>query len=188
MQTRPSSPHRLGGLLATLAALITPLAAVTVAPAAPASAAGCYGLSCHGHDPYLYGCTISSQKFSYYYSGRTLMATVTNDYSYVCDANWAQAQLSSYAVSLGWNFLVEAEGYDTESPPFYETMCYDGPGSLSNTGERFEACPNQNNPPMQDSWTNPTWTDMVDGHLLTHAIMNVWDAHGNLIVQLAANQ
>lgn len=187
MRIAHSPRRRLGGLLATLAVLITPLAAVTAAPAAPASAAGCYGLSCHGHDPYLYGCTISSQKFAYYYSGRTLMATVTNDYSYVCDANWAQMQLSSYAVSLGWNFQVMIEGYDTANPPFYETMCYAGQGSLSNTGRNFEACPNQN-APYNDSWTNPTWTDMMDGHLLTHADVNLWDANGNLIAQLAANQ
>lgn len=188
MRITLSPRRRLGALVATLAVLITPLAAVTVAQAAPASAASCYGLNCHGHDPYLYGCTISSQKFDYYYSGRTLMATVTNDYSYACDANWAQMQLSSDAVSLGWNFMVEIEGYDTENPPFYETMCYDGPGSLSNTGERFEACPIQNNAPFKDSWTKPTWTDMMDGHLLTHADVNLYDAYGNLIVQLAANQ
>lgn len=75
---------------ALVAALLAVGGLVFVAPATPASAAGCYGYSCHGHDPSLYGCTISSQKFGYYYSGRTLMATLTNEYSYNCNANWAQ--------------------------------------------------------------------------------------------------
>jgi hypothetical protein len=134
----------------------------------------------------VYGCTVSSQKFAYFYSGRTLMATLTNKYSIACHANWAQAQMSQYAVNLGWNFQVQIWTWDSQNPSQYEVMCYDGPGSYNNTGWQDENC--THNPPYKDSWTNPTWTDMVDGADNTNATMTIYDEYGNWMGTISANQ
>ena len=169
-----------------IAALMTVGGLAIVAPALPASASPtCYGYSCHGHDPNVYGCTVSSETFAYYYSGRTLMATLTNKYSIKCDANWVQGQLSADAVSLGWNFAIAIT--TTDSKGTGEVMCWGGPGSYNNTGQLGEPCVNLG-PVYNDSSTNPAWTDMVDGTNYTKGGMALEDANGNDITYLHANQ
>lgn len=184
MQTTLNPRRRLGGLLATIAVLVTPLAAVTVASATPANAAGCYSTGCHGYDPNVKSCTVSSQKSLNFYSGRTVMATLTNKFSIACDSNWAQAQLTQYAVNLGWNFRVYIDTTDSNGQG--EAMCYDGLGSYSNTGWLVENC--FHNPAFQDNWTNATWTDMVDGTHITYSYLELYDAHGNYQGSINVNQ
>jgi hypothetical protein len=164
---------------ALVAALLAAGGLMIAAPAAPASASlTCKGLSCHGHDPNVYGCVVSSQKFAYYYSGSTFMATLTNKYSIKCNANWSQAQLSPYAKSLGWNYLVGIS--TTDSAGGFESMCWNNePGSPNNTGNPVEGCPLGNGPPFPDNISVPAWTDMVDGTNVTISVMEIYDAYGN---------
>jgi len=180
-QLRRAFPARV-----LVAALIAAGGLVIVAPAMSASASPtCHGYTCHGHDPVVYGCAVSSQKFAYYYSGRTLMATLTNEYSYQCNANWVQGQLSKYAVALGWNFAITLTTSDSKG--YLESMCWSGPASDNNTGNLEEFCDPQV-PPFADSSTNPAWTDMVDGTNYTYGGMQIDDAYGNKITIIAANQ
>jgi hypothetical protein len=157
------------------------------APTAPASASPtCKGLSCHGHDPNVYGCVVSSQKSAYYYHGPVLMATLTNKYSIKCNANWSQAQLSPYAASLGWNFQVVA--WTTDSANGDEWMCWDGPNSPNNTGSPQENCPTGYGPPFPDNMSAPAWTDMVDGTHVTYSGMNIYDYYGNPAASIQVSQ
>lgn len=155
-----------------------------VAQAAPANASPtCYGINCAGHDPNVYSCTVSSQVSKSYYSHQTPVVTLTNKYSIKCNANWSQAQLSQYAVNLGWNFMVVTFTNDGTN----EFMCWNGPGSPNNTGRSVEDCP-PGLPPFNDSFTSPAWTDMVYGAHITSSELDVYDAHGNPITTLQLTQ
>jgi hypothetical protein len=146
----------------------------------------CHGISCHGHDPYLYGCTASSHKSAYFYLTGTWVATVTNYYSIKCNANWTQAWLSSNAVYGGWNFGITLTTYDSQSPPQLESMCWSGPNSPNNTGGISEPCIPQV-PPYYNG-TGPAWTDMVDGTNLTFSGMSVDDAFGDVMDRFGVDQ
>lgn len=147
--------------------------------ATPANAAACTFSGCAGHDPYVYGCSATSEVKAYYYTPSphpALMVTLINYYSYSCKANWSWAQLSPYAVSLGWNFKEEINTYDGGN----QLMCYPGE---NNTGSWFECG-------VQGTYggSSPAWTDMVSGRHIAYADVELYDAYGNNIVEFFANQ
>ncbi len=87
--------RRLRRLLAPLGVLITVISiagtAFVATPASPASAAACYGRSCMGQDPIALNCTAASSVTNTFTSG-TKVATIVNEYSSVCNANWVFAK------------------------------------------------------------------------------------------------
>ena len=74
------------GLLAAAAAIV---AAVLLAPATPAYAAGCFGDGCTGLDPNLMGCGADA----FTAKSRTLDGMLLElRHSYACGASWARIQ------------------------------------------------------------------------------------------------
>jgi hypothetical protein len=104
MRTTLNPRQRTGRLLAALAMLITPLAAVTVLTAGPASAATCSGSHCNYTDPQNTGCWDSSayivkQETTVY--GSTLRLWYSGD----CKTNWAQIYSPSTVTTYLWTEL-----------------------------------------------------------------------------------
>jgi hypothetical protein len=156
------------------------LGAVGLASAPKASAAPCYGLSCAGYDPSTTGC---NQYYSTSKQAGGTWATVVNWYSTGCNANWAQAWLSSAAIARGYTMRVEITTMDSNKPSQHELMCY--PSNLSNSGQKTEYCP----PGDFYSGTGPAYTDMVDGTNVTTATVYVFDALGvGMIAQYSIPQ
>jgi hypothetical protein len=167
-------------LPSTLAALVLTLGAAVVM-AAPASAAGCSGVTCIGHDPDVEGCASSSITSAAAYSGSTKLANLWNKFSAACDANWSSAQLTSAAINSGDRLFVEITTIDRNGNEDF--MCYPGP---DNTGNTLESC-----------WGYPNYgyccagypyTDMVDGYRVTQSEVDVMDADGNLIATAKTTQ
>jgi len=98
-----NSRRRIGGLLAALAVLVTPLTAATVMTAAPASAATCSGHGCDNTDPYQTGCANGAYP---------VIKGTAPDYgvllelwwSPTCQTNWAEVDSDGFPTYL-WTKL-----------------------------------------------------------------------------------
>lgn len=156
-----------------LAAALPLAAGAATVPANPANAAGCYGYSCHGLDPGVAQCAVSSKTYSYMSE-----AVVHNYYSKACNANWASAGFTQQGYNDGDSMAVVIT--TTDSQGHLESMCYPGP---SNTGNLNEFCYNYNY-----RGTSPAYTDMVDGTNVTQAIAYIFDYQGNLAQVVEADQ
>jgi hypothetical protein len=140
---------------------------------------GCLGNNgyyCHGLDPYGQGCPISSTKTST--PSQSAYVTVWNEYSFNCDANWAQGQLTPTARAVGDSFQLAASTTDRYGNK--EFMCVPGP---SNTGALTEYCYGYN-----IGGSGVAWTDMVDGHNVADAIGYVYNAAHRLIQTVVVPQ
>lgn len=155
-------------LLLTFAGVVT--------TAGSASAATCYGTSCHGLDPSITQCD------QYYSTPNTTSfdgATLTNWYSTGCNANWALGYLSAADQNSGYSFQLYI--YTTDSTGAYEFMCY--PSTDSNSGFYNEPC--------DDGYYNGSvnaYTDMVDGTNVTYAQLDLYDGNGDYLGTLKAPQ
>lgn len=151
-----------------------------VAVQAPANAAGatCSGYSCVGHDPQTTysGClnstTHGTATASY---GGIQVVTAWNYYSNDCNANWARGQLTSAAVSRGYQMQVQIGTSDTNG--YWEAMCYPGP---SDTGKAREDCYD-----YKYGGSLAAYTDMVNGTNLTKATISVFDPTGQVVLARA---
>jgi hypothetical protein len=103
MQTTLSPRRRLAGLLAALAVLITPLAAVTVMTAGPASAS-CTGSCLNNTDPYNTGCW-DSNAYIVKQATTSYGSTLRLWYSPDCGTNWAQIYSATTAPTYLWTKL-----------------------------------------------------------------------------------
>jgi len=143
--------------------------------AAPAAAAGCWGAACAGHDPVLYGCSVSSTTTQTGSISGVQVVTVWNRYAANCNANWARAQLTTAAINAGYTMKVFA---DTTVAPL-QSMCFPGP---SNTGQSTEACTGSY------GGGSIVYTDMVDGTHWVIASASIFSATGVPLLQVLAGQ
>ena len=164
-------------LVIAAVAMIAGLGAVGLARAPLASAAPCWGVSCHGYDPATTGC---NQYYSTQNTNPEALATVVNWYSTGCNANWAQAWLSPSALAAGDKMLVSIETLDSQNPQQIEYECYPGP---SNTGQN-EHC----NANALYGGSEAAYTDMVDGTNMTGATVFVYDSAGHFLAHYGAGQ
>jgi hypothetical protein len=160
------------------AATASPASAATVGRASVATAR-CSGYSCHGRNPTNYDCTaVTSTVTAPVKSGRTQVATLYNRYNSVCNANWAEAQLTAAGLKAHDQIIVAIATVDSHG--HYEFACYPGP---NNTGQLIEAC----------SGTGYlggllAYSDMVDGTNTTTATVGVYNSSGKLLVTASASQ
>lgn len=147
------------------------------APPATATTTTCYGYTCHGHDPGRYGCVVTSTKVATVYQGTTPIATLENRYSYGCNANWAQAQLTSTAINWGYRITVCVD--TTDSRGSFEQMC--APTAYPDSGALQE-------PPEPCGSSGPLSTDMVDGTDITTTTLTVFDSTCSLVAQARISQ
>src|ERR1022692_3386242 len=179
MKLKPSKPlaRRLSAL-AGAGLLAAGLAVLGPAGSASAGASNiCYGYTCHGHDPVIFGCPASSTvTVPVKYNG-TQVATLYNRYSSYCNANWGRAQLSTAGYAAHDSFLVEVD--TTDSLGHYEFMCYPGP---ANTGHLTEPCTGTY------AGNLAAYCDMVDGTHSTTAAVQVFDSTGRLLTTAFASQ
>jgi hypothetical protein len=160
----------------TVAATVGILSVATLGAAPAASAAPCYGYSCRGYDPSTMGCN------NYYSTSKTNsgpLATIVNWYSTGCNANWAQAWLSSSALAAGDTMFVEIYTHDSQNPSQVEDECY--PGTFSNSGNN-EWCTGHY------GGSAPAYTDMVDGTNTTYSSVVVYDSTGNQLADYPIQQ
>ena len=149
---------------------------ITAMGATPAQAStSCYGYSCHGHDPVTYGCSTTNSSPPAYVvdSSGTTLATVWDDWSYGCKANWANAVLSPAAINAGDVLFVEIKTKDSQNQN--EWMCY--PGLENDSGKLTEGCaygayPGE--PGIGYGGSAGAYTDMVDGTNKTYADVTVY--------------
>ncbi|MFD8479467.1 hypothetical protein [Kitasatospora sp. NPDC059673] len=154
----------------------TTLATAGLLVTAPtASAAGCWASSCAGRDHGAVGCWATDVKTAYVIRDGVQLATVWNDYSSSCKANWSAAQLTQAARNAGYRLYVDIQ--TTDSNGAREFMCYPGP---DNTGSLVEACTDW--PYSGYSGSGAPWTDMIDGTNVTAARAYVFDSSGNLVM------
>ena len=146
-------------VLATLSSTASAHSLSGPAPRRPArfTNAPCLGAGCFTKDPYYFAngaCASSLHEISTTVtdSRGDNLATVYNDYSYLCYANFAQGKLSSYALSLHFTMVTSIA---TLSPPS-EQQCY--PDSCLNGygGSAY------------------AWTNMVDGYPKARAMVTVY--------------
>jgi hypothetical protein len=148
----------------------------------PAFAASCSGGGCVGHDPYLYGCAVTSTTSATYTSGAA-QATIVNKYSFGCNANWAEASLNAAARSAGWQIQESVWDYNAAQTGTLAEACF--PSNFNNSGQSWETC---NGLYYNGSTGWPAWTDMVNGSYFTKAPMSVFNASGTFLGQVWANQ
>jgi hypothetical protein len=163
------------GLLAAtlpLGLLATTASAATVTQAHVTPSASCYGYWCHGHDPIVYNCSVSSTR-----STSDGLMTLWNRYSANCNANWGRAQLSASARNAGYTLQVGIFTVDSHGQG--EWMCYPGP---SDTGSLAEYC----NGSYGGSLV--LYSDMVDGTNLASAEAFVFNSSGQEIDYLQVDQ
>ncbi len=169
-------------ILVSLATALLLSGGIVGVAAVPASAATCFGYSCHGRDPVAYNCsTVSLAGPAYMKSGSTVLATLWNRYSTPCRANWASAYLSPAAISAHYKEYVSVD--TTDSQGHFEFVCWPGPNS---TGALIEDCSNFSTGGYGGS--GEAWSDMVDGTNTTLAAVCVYNSAGNQIGCAYANQ
>ena len=177
-RARSRSLTRRLAIYASTVALMAGLA--VVGAAGSASAATCFGYSCHGHDPEIYGCSATTTETVPVTANGVRIATLWNRYSSGCKANWARAQLTTAGINAHDTFWIDA--YTTDSQGHKEFMCYPGP---DNSGLLIET-PDCNVPPYGGS--EILYTDMVDGTNLATADIWVFDSSGYPLVHASASQ
>lgn len=120
---------------------VLPLGGTSTAHAAAATPP-CWGATCFGKDPYALGCAnnITEVKALDQSNGVTY-ATVWNDYSITCNANWTQGQATASATGGIYIYIQDSNGH---------RQCYPGT-SCPDFGSQF--------------YTGGAiaWTNMVDG-------------------------
>lgn len=177
---------RLGRLAAFTGALVIAGGFAIVGMAGSASAATCYGASCAGHDPAIYGCSVTHTVSAAAQLNGVTLATVENRYSGGCVTNWGRAQLSAAGLQAGDSIVVDVYAQDRNGVNEY--MCYPGP---SNTGQLQENCncPNLSFCPS-GTYRGSSWayTDMVDGDKLATARIFVYNSSGKWITQAEISQ
>lgn len=154
--------------------------------AGSASAATCYGASCAGHDPVIYGCSASHTVSAAAKLNGVTLATIQNRFSSGCDTNWGRAQLSPAGLQARDSIVVDVLAQDRNG--INEYMCYPGP---SNTGHLQENCycPNLSFCPSSTyGGSNWAYTDMVDGKNLATARVFVYNSSGQWITQAEVSQ
>ncbi len=159
-------------------ALLTALGIATtlsVAPitASPAYAASCYATNCAGHDPTTHGCTVSSTTTT-----NGALATLWNRYSYVCDANWARAQLTTAALNAGYSMEISIDTIDRAHNS--ESMCWPSPDNDQGFSDEF--CTGSY------GGSSIAYTDMVDGTDATQAYVIVLNSSGDFVAEYEADQ
>ena len=165
--------RRIHRFLASGLVTVSLTIAGTVASVSPAQAAGCFGFSCHGHDPNVEGCSVASTTQS-----SSSLAIVQNRFSSNCKSNWARGALTQTGLNNGDGIQVIIETQDSQG--HFEFMCFPGP---NNTGALIENCSGA----LYRS-TTFAFTDMVDGTNITEAFVDVFDRNGNFIQELEADQ
>jgi hypothetical protein len=151
-----------------------------------AMAAGCSGRGCAGHDPHAESCTAASSITKTYTSGAAV-ATVVNEYSSVCNANWTFAYENTSAQNAGWTLFLSISTTDSLSPSgAYEYMCTPGPVLETDPGSAdiVEVC--RGTYSGAAGW--PMWTDMVDGTHKSYATLTVYNSAGNKIAAVSDPQ
>lgn len=127
-----------------------------------APAAGCWGATCAGKDPTQMGCLASIHILPYkrqeYYQGN-LIGYFSSVYSYTCNSNWNEAELTSYAVNQGWRVETRIETVDSNN--LTEVVLFPGGGSEVTYGG-------------ETGW--PTVSNMVDGTNRTTSTFYLWPA------------
>lgn len=157
-----------GGMAAALALGLTAGAAGTASAVTASSVradATCHETSCVGHDPVIYGCSVSNTT-----EKGNGFAAVWGEFSNNCDAKWAQGQLTPQSLQNGYTMQVAISTNDGS-----EYMCVPGP---SNTGMPKEFCNSY------DGASSVAYTDMVDGHLAATAIVYVYNTFHHQIDQI----
>jgi len=149
-------------------------ATLLFATAGPAQASVCWALSCVGHDPVVYGCTVSTTTTNTVQLNGVVLATIWNRYSSNCRTNWGRGQLSQAALNLHYKMDVSITT-NNDSEGEYEGMCYPGP---SDKGTKLESCAGY--PPYGGPL--PAYTDMVDGVRETTADVAVYDSTGQHLI------
>ena len=168
-------------LLASTAAIALAAGALVSVSTGEAAAAPCLGRSCAFQDPA--GCTAASSITKHYVSG-SKEATVVNEYSTLCNANWVFAYENTAAQNAGWQLALDI--WTTDSSPAREEMCVPDPVKETDTGTQdlIEICRGAYG--GATGW--PTWTDMVDGTHMTYGTMTVFDASGARLVDVSDPQ
>lgn len=143
----------------------------------PATAAGCYGYSCHGYDMNHFGCTYTSTTSAAAVDYRTgvIVAYVYNRYSAGCNSNWTEAQLTPAGYAAGDTLVGEI--FTTDSQGKGETMYYPGNGNQGALNE-----------PSTGTYygTSSIYTDMVDGTNLTTSDALVYS--GTLLISAGSGE
>jgi hypothetical protein len=142
---------------------------LTVVTAGTALAANCRENGCTTQDPYTEQCSATSSVTNGTQAEDGAVATVTNYYSYACDANWLVASENSTAVADGWSLRLNIYSYLYESASQNlgkQQACYPGKTGKSSGGDGslVETCDGST---YNGSTGWPTWTDMVDGQYYT---------------------
>ncbi|MFJ5520921.1 DUF2690 domain-containing protein [Streptomyces griseoluteus] len=168
---------------ASLMLLTTGFGLFTSANPASATVTSCNGSSCVGHDPRTFGCPVTSTTTATYNSGAATV-TLYNRYSSTCNSNWAEAVENPAAQQAGWGVDLSIFAMTSNQPnaSALQKSCFPGP---SNTGSSWEEC---NGAEYYGTSGWPAWTDMVDGHYYTWALLSVWDASHHFLKQIQANQ
>lgn len=167
------------GLISTAADAATPHPGTAhVASVNPTPAVSCYGYSCHGHDPYRYGCSKSSDTTAPANYQGTQVATLWNWYSVQCNANWSEGALTTAGLNAGDSIIIDIS--TTDSHGYWEYMCYPGP---DDTGALLEYCSG-----AHYGGAATAWTDMVDGTNKTVSDLYVYDRNGNQITYATTSQ
>jgi hypothetical protein len=164
---RKSASRRIGsGVVAAVLTLGLTTGAVTAAGPSALASVTCHGASCVGHDPRIYGCSVSHT--TEHGNG---FATVWGRFSNNCDAKWARGQLTPQSLRLHRTMVVVI-GADVDR----EFMCF--PTLFPNLGESQEPC--VPSPPFHYyGGSSIAFTDMVNGHLQANAAVVVYDANNN---------
>jgi hypothetical protein len=158
----------LGGLAATSAAAGASPAVGAHRAAAHAIASShpvCYGYTCHGHDPFVYGCGEYTSRSAGAYAGGTELAVLINWYGY-CKDNFSLGYLTSAGLNDGDSIVIEISTYDSHGT--FEFMCEPNRFGSGNTGYLKELCVGTNSNDCVGATAayggaSAAWTDMVDG-------------------------
>ena len=161
-------------------ALLATVAGSIVASSAPAYAASCSGAGCMGMDPYNAGCSATSTRSTTYQSG-SAVATLVNEYSYSCNANWSVAYENSAAETAGWQLYTYISTYWTKTVN-HVTLSYSEFTCTPNNGKGVNSYWSGNEYIQDETCTGPyggkygwpIWTDMVNGQYLTTATMAIY--------------
>ena len=160
------------------AALMTAVGIATALSVAPintpaANAATCYATNCAGHDPTTHGCSVSSTVTT-----NGALATLWNRYSYVCDANWARAQLTATALNAGYSMQLSIATVDRAHNSEY--MCWPSPDNDQGFSDEF--CTGSY------GGSSIAYTDMVDGTNATQAYVTILNSSGDFVAEYEADQ
>ncbi|WP_157436511.1 hypothetical protein [Actinospica robiniae] len=166
-----------------LAAALGGIPLVTFGAPSASAAAGCSTRGCASYDPYAESCTAASSITKTYTSGAAV-ATVVNEYSSVCKANWVFAYENTSAQNAGWTLSLSIS--TTDSSGASESMCGPSPILETDPGSAniIEVC--RGTYGGATGW--PMWTDMVDGTNKSYATLKVFSSAGKTIASVSDPQ